>query len=156
MKKIVSSSWECVPGSRSLGVGFRQPFRILSFKPASWHFRTTRYLKQAVNKNTKNTPCVKVASVCIRSIQWAQTVGTDCLAPCLVLTIDWPLFMLQNGNNQRTRFIGCSFTHSSICSFLQQKCIEYLPLPPPGKRNSDKSLCPRGVYIPGHFTSRIE
>ena len=104
-------------------MGFRQPFRILSFKPASWHFRTTRYLKQAVNKNTKNTPCVKVASVRIRSIQWAQTVDTDCLAPCLVLTIDWPLFMLQDGNNQWTRFIDCSFTHSSICSYMEHTCI---------------------------------
>lgn len=42
--------------------------------------------------------------------------------------------MSKNGNNNSTCFIGCSFTHSSICSFLQWRCIEYL-LPPRQKES---------------------
>lgn len=54
------------PGFKNLGVAFKQPSRISSFKPISWHLRAIQFLKQAVNKDkTKRTDLCK-GSTCVR------------------------------------------------------------------------------------------
>lgn len=147
---------EANPGSKSLGMGFKQPLGILSVTPVSWHFRATQLLKQVVNRNSskpsggKGGACAPGSSVC----------GADC-RPWRPVLIDWLLNLARRKMGiiivptwQAALPLAHPFVHSfskyllSTCyPFLQTKGIQKSP---------EQSLCPHEVYNPAQFTSRIE
>lgn len=143
------------PCSKNLGVEFKQPLWILSFKLVSWHFRVVQFLKQVVNQiKTKQNPLtfVKAAPVHIRSPVCGDRLYS---ALHLVRTVDWPFNLAYGEGGIRVSIlsVALSLTHPFIHSFSKYLLrTSYLP----DNRNPEESrtkstpswsLCSRAVYF---------